>query len=622
MKRLAAGLAALLVIVLVPSAAFGVEVPYPVLTLNGPASVAPGTQIMVSGTLVRSDGEPYQNAHLAPTYRCALPEPGPYIGVGDVETDASGAFSFAVTAGACDRYEFVAGFHDPVASWWAWDGLEVGVERTVPTLDVVTPADALTVEDVPVDITLLDSEGEPVAGAAVVVDRVVWDQNEKSWTVTTDDYGKARIVDSLTTVNHYEYSARYAGSADYAPATGESEPMWVSRRPTSITFDGPDTGVIDQPIPVTGKVTGPPLPAEVTITAAGFSKTVSTDSDGNFATAVTTELGAPGVGFIASYAGDLMYENSLAIIEVSVPKLATSFGPVTSEPVPAGQPAVIVGTIDVDKPVEVAIVSNSVPAWNYTATTDGDGDFTVQVPPTLSWTFVGAEEWTVSFGGTDRYLPALSTTAITTWTAHPLSLTVDPHRQVTVNRGFTLRGRLSGPPVGSRVHVRAPWGDWSGVTSGTGVFAVGVKAGSARGVGHYQVSFTPPAGSVYPASAKTITVEQWATRRLRLLPRKPLTVDRLRRYVYRASDNPLLVATEIPAARGSCHRYNVDRLVGRTWKKVLSTGCRAVDVTTGQTRWRWTGLHVRGAEYRVSVEMPNVNRYWRGSSGYKLFVFR
>lgn len=595
-----------------PSSAVSAEI-----ILAAPASVEPGAQITVTGTLLHSDGTPYIHADVTTRLFCL--DPQEVLPEGGVRTDSQGGFSFGITAAVCSIYRLAAMFVDPSTGDEVYEFVDVAVNRTPTAMTVTVPATAYTQDEFPITVSLT-AAGAPLAEAAVRLVR--YGPVQSSWDLTTDQNGVAVVTDSIAVPGSFYYTGAFEGTVTENHVYENSSYLVVARRPVAMTFTGPATAAVDQPFTVSGTLSGPPLPAEVVITGPqGFTATVPTDADGHFSLEVETPIGGY-LGWTAAFAQTPAYAGAQRGIVVNVAKLSTQI--VASVEPGAIQPfngdAMVSGTVvGVDTPVQVTMsyYSRSMGV----AMTDSSGAFSFPIhDPDMG---VGQAQLTLSVPNSDRYVGTSQTVALQV-DGLPATIAVDPIWPVQTGQPFTISGLVTGAVV--------PFQNYSGViiTNGTrqwaahaepdGHFRIPVVASAVTGPTTYTVTLEPFTGYHVASPPGSVVVVQKARPQLLLRPLR-------RRFVngaisgYRLADDPVLVTTQSPNVGGSCHRYVIQRFLNGAWRGVRASHCVPVNAN-GVSRWQWAAMPVRGVTYRVVSVLPPSMRTFRVTSAPRYIRFR
>jgi hypothetical protein len=582
MKRIVLGLVVALAAVLLPGVAEAVG---PLLVLSGPASVQPAELITVTGTLVDAGGLPLARVDVQTGAVCL--DPQQLIGTSTTRTDNQGHFSFGLTAGVCRVYRLDARYMDPSTGEDGYDSIDVLVNRTPTSLAVTAPPAAYTQADVPVSLTLT-ADGSPLASASVTLHRVQAGSWLKTWDLTTDESGVATVVDSITTPGTYTYDAAFGGTVTENHVYSSSSAVGITRRPVALTIDGPADAVIDEPFTLTGTLSGPPLPAQVTITGPSYNQTVTTDPDGSFEASVVSSVGGD-TQWSVGYPEDVLYGSAHASISVTVPKLVTTFELSLPSSVQVGEPIVVTGRLTgVDQATTIFRKLDPV-LTGPGLLTASDGSFEI-VEPT---TYPGTAHLDFRYPGDARHAAATASRTVAVLpepVTMSLSVRAEPGDQWGRHARICLQISGSHLPVVVRAKDRA--GTVYRVTDGYAGDSGCLDRQFARAVRITAVA--PQDGEHSGASASAAFtpgsyVYSVPTRALRY--RDPYSV-------YEHGAHPLIVSRLDAPQPGSCLRHQLQRRVAHHWRTVVRTTCNAQD-GAGRSQWRMRGRHPIGSKFRV-----------------------
>jgi hypothetical protein len=241
-------------------------------------------------------------------------------------TDAAGEVTVGTTAGAADRYDFVATHTFPEGSgtWEVHHSLAVRRAATVVTAD--QPQDAVPGDPVHLSLTLTTSDGEPLVGQQVRFEVVRAFDFHTTWhTATTDDQGRATAIDHAEGEGLYNVRYRFDGTAELDDAQYRSGGFRRTRIPTAMTVTGSETGEVGQATALHGTLSPAEGPVEVRLTDV-YTDTVTTtttDESGNWSAEVTPTLPGPN-RWTASFPGTVRLAPSQQTFEVMTPRAATS----------------------------------------------------------------------------------------------------------------------------------------------------------------------------------------------------------------------------------------------------------------------------------------------------------
>jgi 5-hydroxyisourate hydrolase-like protein (transthyretin family) len=159
----------------------------------------------------------------------------------------------------------------------------------VPTALSLASSPAYAGAETALEVTLVTDAGEPVAGAAVTLERRIGDTWTPLGTVTTDAEGRAaQPVEVRKRRSENLVRASYAGDTEHAPATAQAR-LELKRRNSTVVLRGPASVVDGRSVPVRVRWTtrsGAPVQGVVTILRARGRgpwrevRDVVTDEDG------------------------------------------------------------------------------------------------------------------------------------------------------------------------------------------------------------------------------------------------------------------------------------------------------------------------------------------------------
>ena len=221
-------------------------------------------------------------------------------------TDARGEVTMGVTAGAVDRYDFVASTVFPDGVGWR-EAHQVDVERT-PTIltQTLPPRTAVPGDPVPLSLILTTAEGQPLAGQQVRfgIDPMFGSHPTRWMTATTDDEGRATVVDSATEEGLYYIEYIFDGTVEYDDDGVGYDSLRRARTPTTLSVEGNATGEVGVPITLQGTLAPSEGPVELTLRDhyTGEITTTTTDAAGSWSAQVTPTLPGPN-SWLVSFAG-------------------------------------------------------------------------------------------------------------------------------------------------------------------------------------------------------------------------------------------------------------------------------------------------------------------------------
>jgi hypothetical protein len=354
-------------------------------------------------------------------------------------TDAAGEVKMGVTAGAADRYDFVAThtFPDGNGKWEVHHSLAVRRTPTILTAD--QPPDAVPGDPVPLSITLTTAEGQPLAGQEIRFEVVrTGDNFPTSLTATTDDAGRATAVDRSEAEAFYVVRYYYEGTAELDDDVSGGLGFRRTRIPTTMVVTGDTTGEIGQTTTLHGSVTPTEGPVEVTLTDkdTGTVTTTTTDASGDWSADVTPTLPGPNL-WRASFAGNVRLAPSQQTFEVGTPLAATSIEDLTITDLRYGEPYVLTGTF-IGRPGRVRLHVSWDDSSGQEVVTAEDGTFVFRgIAPGA-----GPHVVRVGYGGDFRQAPTQQELAVDVAKADQ-GLTLSGPPSLAPTAGFTLIGHLN-----------------------------------------------------------------------------------------------------------------------------------------------------------------------------------
>ena len=290
----------------------------------GPTEVQGGDDIVVTFRATHN-GQPMKHIelglarHRLALYRWQLEETTTQM------TDVEGEVTVGVTAGAADRYDFVAThtFPDGYGEWEVHHSL--AVRRTATVLSADEPPDAVPGDPVTLALTLTTSGGESLVGQEVRFEVDPASGPTLSLTATTDEEGRASVVDHSEAEGWYQVYYYFDGTAELDDAQYGNRAFSRNRIPTTMTVTGNATGEIGEVTTLQGTVSPAEGPVEVTLTDvyAGTVTTTTTDESGSWSAAVTPTLPGPN-GWRAAFPGTVRLAPSQQTFYVSTPRTPTS----------------------------------------------------------------------------------------------------------------------------------------------------------------------------------------------------------------------------------------------------------------------------------------------------------
>lgn len=471
------------------------------LTLTGPAGVDPEAQITVSGTLT-DDGAAVEHADVDMSWKCLSPWDSSYTPLGTFVTDASGVFEVTTTAGACNEYLFHA----------AVDGLDpysytadhrVLVSRVEPTLRISTPDTAITGDAVPVTGTLTMPDGAPVSDAEVELTLDRPDDTELRRTVTTTADGTFAFDDTPTLEGTHYYHAVFPGSTTLAWTVANIEQVAVSKLRPTLTLEGPDSAALDETFTLSGSISGPTSPVDLTLTDPdGNTRTFTTSPDGTYQVDVTATTGGARYWRI-TYPGDVRYYGTTKAHLVTVPKVATDLTVAGPPSVELYDEFTVTGRLSgVDAPAEVLMEGPF--DFSRTITTAADGTFeatTSAYYPLLP----GPKTWSFTYAGDSRHEASSATHQIEVL-PRATTLTVDAPASAPLDVPITFTGRLTGADNPARILLTDSLGYRRATdTAADGTFSLQTSPQWWGGPATWTVSYEGDPATA-PASTK-VTVE-------------------------------------------------------------------------------------------------------------------
>jgi hypothetical protein len=291
------------------------------LTLAGPASVWPGEEISLNGSLFDGN-QALAGVSVRVDRRCEGSSPGD---VETVLTDSSGSFTTKSTPGRCAYYDFVATYDGDDQRAPASKIATVDVNWVQPSIDLQTPSSVHVEDTVNVAGSLTTPDG-PLAGQNLVV-RV---STPSGWrdvdTVTTDPNGWFETTDTPSIAGSHCYLVSYAGDAQTS-ATNSQRCVSVTRWATNLTMSGPASAGLDDPVLLSGRLTtseGDALGGvELTVSrtdkfqGAQTLPNVVTGADGSYVVRDIPPNGGD-VTYAAAYAGSASRNRATATLNMPV----------------------------------------------------------------------------------------------------------------------------------------------------------------------------------------------------------------------------------------------------------------------------------------------------------------
>ncbi len=471
------------------------------LTLTGPAEVAPEMDITVEGTLT-DNGTAVKHADVEMSWKCLNQWEAAFTPLGTFTTNPAGTFDVTTTAGVCSEYLFHAETQGSDGYLYSAD-LRVRVARVEPTLRISSPDTAVAGDSVPLTVTLTMPDGGPVPDAEVEVELDDPEDTEVRRTVTTGADGTAVVENTLTLEGTYYYRAVFPGTTSLAWTVANVEQVSVAKLGPTLTLEGPDSAQLDETFTLSGSITGPTSPLDLTLTdPEGNTRTVTTSADGTYEVAVTATTGGKRYWRIR-YPGDVRYEATTATHVVTVPKQVTDLtvsGPTSVE---LYDEFTVTGRLSgVDAPAEVLMEGPY--DFSHTITTAADGTFDVTTTayyPLLP----GPKTWKFTYAGDSRHEPSSATHEIEVL---PLAttLTVDAPASAPLDVPITLTGRLTGADNPARILLTDSLGYRRATdTAADGTFSLQTSPQWVGGPATWTVSYEGDAATA-PASTK-VTVE-------------------------------------------------------------------------------------------------------------------
>jgi len=286
-----------------------------------------------------------------------------------VAIDANGDVAAGISGNSPDLYIYSQGGDTPLNTYslsgvaarglaWAPDGTTLfavvgttggyGLQvidyplLTASSLSLSGPASIDVTQSVTLTGNLTTGGTAPPAGTPVTITRTVaGSTTAQTFSATTDADGNFSLTDTPPAVGQYTYTASYAGTSTFAPATA-SQAVDVTLVPATITLSGPSTSYLHKSLQLTGRLSfgaGTPTadtPITILRSVAGSTATqtftVNTDANGDFSLTDTP----PATGeytYTASYAGSATTATATSSrsVDVTLPPVALSLtvGPST-----------------------------------------------------------------------------------------------------------------------------------------------------------------------------------------------------------------------------------------------------------------------------------------------------
>jgi 5-hydroxyisourate hydrolase-like protein (transthyretin family) len=241
-------------------------------------------------------------------------------------TDAEGVVTTGTTAGAVDRYDFVA--TSPAPELDGWDvHTSLAVRRTATVLTTEDPPSAPPGDPVALSLRLTTGDGQPLPGQQVQFG-VVYDSQFGSpllLTATTDEDGRATVYDTSDQEGRYDVSFSFPGTVELDDAGYGYRMFERTRIPTSVTATGPETGEMGVGATVSGTVAPAEGPVEVKLTDVytGQVTATTTDDAGAWTAEVTPTLHGPN-RWAVSFPGTWRFAPSQTSYALATPKTVTS----------------------------------------------------------------------------------------------------------------------------------------------------------------------------------------------------------------------------------------------------------------------------------------------------------
>jgi len=585
------------------------------LSIDPTESVDAEATITVPGSLTDDAGQPRANEPVHVIYRCSYPlsEWTPV----ELVTDEAGAFQTDVVAGACDHYRFDATYaeNDEWLGSYDSEGTKVNRQPTMLWMDV-TPSPALPGDDVTVTMHLVDDSRQPLPGRTLELTRSTPDSVEAVTEVTTDADGLVSLKEDAVQNGTYRYEAFYPGDTTRQPAWG-TYGFTVSKAPTSFRINAPTSVYGDAPFTIDGAVTGPDLPAALSIKGPhGQTDTIHTDEAGNFSTSVTGVVAGQNT-WTLTFAGDDRHAAQTAWVHVYVVKAPTELtvtGPSSAmvgelirlsgrlKGVAGVTPLTITGT-DAQGGVVTGLVTND------------DGTFEATVQPRLS----GTTTWQVAYLGDDLHQEAAATATVEVAPVVP-NLTLRTDRATyTANKMATIFVNI-GKSQSRHVTLTATRSERAPIVIFDGKVPVGGLTLTRK------MAFTEVFAASTPADATHAAVSTSLRRgvRLAMYTYKTRPADYWlsgRWAIYDRATTPVFQTTAWPKWPGRCLRNVVQRYLDGEWTTIRRTDCIPVN-EWGWIHWRYRGFHPVGVGLRVNGVFAGDDRNLRTVGPWTYFKFR
>jgi protocatechuate 3,4-dioxygenase beta subunit len=294
----------------------------------------------------------------------------------------------------------------------------LNVIKEIGVITVNVPENAKVGDTVNIKGTLTDENGNPLKHKLVKIT-----VNGKTYETYTDENGNYSVaVDNLVPGKNNVTASVDDEEIEVIPV---SEDFNVTKRDTSISIEDTDDVKVGDNVNIRGRLIdedgNPVTNADVTVTVDGVSKTVTTDSDGNYvATFPTDSVGTKNI--TVEYEGSEEYNGAENNSNFNVIKrnAIVSVDPVNATSMDDNISITGKLTDENGTPIADAVVTITINGEDYNVTTDSDGNYELPVTNAKS----GLNNVTVKYEN-DDYNTAENSTNFTLIKVNAI-VTVDP----------------------------------------------------------------------------------------------------------------------------------------------------------------------------------------------------